>query len=235
MPRFLPVLALGFFLGMRHATDADHVVAVATFVSRERRVRVASLLGGLWGVGHTLTILAVGGAIIGFGLVLPPRLGLSMELSVALMLVVLGSINLLGVSPISEIRHGHAAHDSSSPRENLFSSVPRAQAARSFTVGVVHGLAGSAAVALMVLATIRDPSWALLYLVLFGAGTIAGMMLITSAMAVPIALAAARAERFGRSLAWISGLLSVGFGLFLVYQIGFVDGLFTSHPAWQPR
>lgn len=222
---------------MRHATDAEHVVAVATFVSRERRIGVASVLGALWGVGHAATILAVGGAIIAFGLVLPPRLGLSMEMSVAVMLVLLGAVNLLGYSRLAvDVGPPHWSHGGlRPPRGALLSSVPPAQAVRSFAVGVVHGLAGSAAVALMVLATIRDPRRAFLYLVLFGAGTIAGMMLVTSAMAFPVALATARAERFGRHLAWISGLLSAGFGLFLVYQIGFVDGLFTSHPAWQPR
>lgn len=212
------------------------MVAVATFVSRERRVRVASMLGALWGVGHTLTILAVGGAIIGFGLVLSPRLGLSLELSVAVMLVFLGGVNLLSFKRAVHLApHRHAGHELPPQGSKLLSPFPRAQAARSFAVGVVHGLAGSAAVALMVLATIRDPRWGLLYLVLFGVGTIAGMMLITSAMAVPIALAAARAERVGRGLAWLSGILSVGFGLFLVYHVGFIDGLFTCHPAWRPR
>lgn len=83
----LPILALGFFLGMRHATDADHVVAVSTIVSRERSLRAAARVGVLWGIGHTLTILVVGGAIILFGVVIPPRLGLGMEFSVAIMLV----------------------------------------------------------------------------------------------------------------------------------------------------
>ena len=86
----LAILALGFFLGMRHATDADHVVAVTTIVSRERSPRSAIGIGALWGLGHTATILLVGGAIVVFGLVIPPRLGLSMELSVACMLIVLG-------------------------------------------------------------------------------------------------------------------------------------------------
>ena len=88
------VLALGFFLGMRHATDADHVVAVSTIVSRERRIGSAALIGALWGAGHTITILAVGVGIILFTLVIPPRVGLSMEFSVGLMLVLLGVANL---------------------------------------------------------------------------------------------------------------------------------------------
>ena len=96
MLTLLSIVVLGFFLGMRHATDADHVVAVTTIVSRERSVGAAALIGVLWGVGHTLTILLVGGAIILFGIVIPPRMGLTMELSVALMLILLGVLNLTG-------------------------------------------------------------------------------------------------------------------------------------------
>src|SRR6202162_1318365 len=86
----LSFLLLGFFLGMRHATDADHVVAVTTIISRERTVRNAALIGIVWGIGHTLTLLLVGGAIVLFGLVVPPRLGLSLEFSVGIMLIALG-------------------------------------------------------------------------------------------------------------------------------------------------
>ena len=93
----LSVIALGFFLGMRHATDPDHVIAVTTIVARHRSVKHAALIGGLWGVGHTLTILAVGGAIILLGWVIPARVGLSMEFSVGLMLILLGIMNLTGI------------------------------------------------------------------------------------------------------------------------------------------
>src|SRR2546425_5256352 len=93
----LTLVALGFFLGMRHATDADHVIAVSTIVTRQRTLRGGVLIGGLWGLGHTLTIMGVGGAIIVFSLVIPPALGLTMEMTVALMLIVLGLWNLTGI------------------------------------------------------------------------------------------------------------------------------------------
>jgi high-affinity nickel-transport protein len=121
MTPVLSVLLLGFFLGMRHATDADHVIAVTTIVSRQRSVRAAAWTGVLWGVGHTLTILGVGSAIILFGLVIPPRVGLGMEFSVAVMLILLGILTLTGVTrrihearagaPDAEVhgdRHAHA-------------------------------------------------------------------------------------------------------------------------------
>src|SRR5262245_29743594 len=94
----LSILMLGFFLGMRHATDPDHVVAVSTIVSQERTLRGAARWGALWGVGHTMTILLVGGAIILFGIAIPPRIGLTMELSVAAMLILLGVLNVAGIT-----------------------------------------------------------------------------------------------------------------------------------------
>src|SRR5579863_3513803 len=97
MITLVAIILLGFFLGMRHATDPDHVVAVTTIVSRERTIRHATLIGALWGLGHTFTILVVGSAIILFKLTIPPRLGLTMELSVGLMLILLGVLNLTGV------------------------------------------------------------------------------------------------------------------------------------------
>ena len=96
MITLLSIIALGFFLGMRHATDADHVIAVTTIVSRQRSIRSAALIGVLWGLGHTITIFLVGSAIILFGVMIPPRLGLTMELSVGLMLILLGILNLTG-------------------------------------------------------------------------------------------------------------------------------------------
>jgi high-affinity nickel-transport protein len=245
----LAILALGFFLGMRHATDSDHIVAMTTIISREKSVRAASLVGALWGVGHTLTILLVGGTIVLFGIVFPPRLGLTMELSVAIMLVVLGALNVAGFrrelktlrdAPAGSVPKSNDAHGEGDPHVHWpLGSVARAvgyrAALRSIVVGTVHGLAGSAAVALLVLTTIRDSRWALLYLFLFGIGTIAGMMLITSALAVPLVHSARRFPNWSRHIGWVTGVLSVGFGLLLVYQIGFVDGLFGASPHWAPQ
>lgn len=271
MTTLVSVLLLGFFLGMRHATDPDHVIAVTTIVSRQRSVRGAAWTGALWGLGHTLTIVAVGGAIVLFGLVIPPRVGLGMEFSVALMLILLGILTLTGVTRrIQEARagshhaggqedqhahphthgdyvhshvHGHApgAHghaEESTPQARLDRALGRFgayQILRPFVVGLVHGLAGSAAVALLVLAVIRDPWWATGYLLVFGAGTIAGMMLITAAVAVPFAVTASRFAWLNRHLGTASGLLSLAFGLWMAYQIGVVDGLFGADPRWSPE
>ena len=241
MASLLPVLALGFLLGMRHATDADHVVAIGAIVTRERSLRSAAQLGAVWGVGHTLTILLVGGAIIVLGLVIPPRLGLVFELTVAAMLIVLGGLNLRRGARGARATHTHPhvhphVHEGVAERllDRGLGAMGGVSALRPLLIGIVHGLAGSAAVALLVLGTLRDPRWAAAYLLVFGGGTVVGMTVITVALALPLAAAARRFAGVNRYLAVSAGLLSVAFGLFLVYQIGFVDGLFTAHPHWTP-
>lgn len=223
MQQLFSTALLGFLLGMRHATDPDHVVAVTTIVSRERGIFRASGIGVLWGLGHTVTIMVVGGAILLFNVVIPPRIGLAMDFSVALMLILLG---VLGLGRIARL---------STPAANGNGGfVMRHQSLRPLAIGVVHGLAGSAAVALLVLATISDPRWGVAYLALFGIGTIAGMMLITTAISLPFAYTAQRLAGFNRSLGVMSAASSLLFGSFLVYQIAFVEGLFTASPHWTP-
>jgi high-affinity nickel permease len=251
----LSIVTLGFFLGMRHATDADHVVAVSTIVSRERSIWRAAGIGALWGVGHTLTILVVGGAIIFLKLEIPPRIGLSMELGVGVMLVLLGLVNLTGIvdstkrslalvrgwrawlhwhpfsggGTLAPHRHGDTSREEVQGERSVLQSL------RPLAIGVVHGLAGSAAITLLVLATIRNAVWAAAYLLVFGIGTVAGMVLVTTTIALPFMVAGQRFAQPNRRLQVVTGLLSVGFGLFLAYKIGFVNGLFSSSPTWTPQ
>jgi len=263
MASFFSVIALGLFLGMRHATDPDHVIAVSTIVSRQRKIARSALIGAFWGIGHTLTILLVGAAIILFNLVIPPRIGLSMELAVGLMLVLLGFMNVIsffrdssvtdGSTIIHSHAHSHGDYVHSHPHghspeahphrpehtplghlDRAFGSLGLYQHMRPLIVGIVHGLAGSAAVALLVLTTIRNPHWAIAYLLVFGIGTIAGMMLITMSIASTFHIIG-RNQRISRWLAAASGVLSLAFGLVVAYQVGFVNGLFTGHPTWIPR
>jgi high-affinity nickel permease len=265
----LSVVALGFFLGMRHATDADHVVAVMTIVSRQRSLKPAAWVGALWGVGHTLTIAAVGSAIILFNWVVSPRVGLTMELAVGVMLILLGILNVTGTARVVGVpaaeghahpepahshahahgdyvhthphthapeRHPHAPDQTPVAKlDRWFSGMRGYQLLRPLAIGIVHGLAGSAAVALLVLSTIRDTTWALAYLLVFGFGTIAGMMIITTLIAVPFAATSRQFATTNRRMQIATGMLSLAFGLFVAYQIGVVDGLFTGNMHWTPR
>lgn len=236
MTGLLTVCALGFLLGVRHATDPDHVVAVSTIVSRHRSLGGAALIGALWGVGHTVTIVLVGGAIILFGWVIPPRVGLSMEFSVALMLIALGVFHIAML--LRQVRRGAWGGNTETARARVQTSTPTTDGRirlRPLAIGVVHGMAGSAAVALLVMAAIGRSSWALLYLLVFGAGTVVGMMLITAVIGVPFAHSGKRAPRLHHGLRFAAGAMSLGLGLLLAYKIGWVDGLFTGNPAWTPH
>ena len=248
MISFFGILILGFFLGMRHATDTDHVVAVMTIVTKQRGVAKAGVIGALWGVGHTFTIFLVGVAIILFKVSIPPRLGLSMEFAVGLMLILLGVLNLTGVlrwlqhkfTPSMVMPQEQTAPVTvSSTRGNWLDRHLREMglynALRPLVIGTVHGLAGSAAVAILVMTTITDPWWAIAYLLLFGLGTVAGMAAMTTAMAYPIVYTGRKMFRWNQALAVGSGVLSVAFGMFISFQIGIGGGLFTGNPHWIPR
>jgi high-affinity nickel-transport protein len=266
MAGLLSIIAIGFLLGMRHATDPDHVIAVSTIVSQQRDTKRAALIGFFWGCGHTVTILLVGSAIILLNLVIPVRMGLAMELSVGLMLVLLGGWNLssflrslpeTGSSgrqnsrPVHSHAHSHGDYIHTHPHGHAPETHPHSsdqnplarldrtlgarvlyQALRPMIVGIVHGLAGSAAVALLILASIRNSSWAVAYLLLFGIGTIAGMMLVTMSMASAFHFVGNRFPAFGRRLSMLSGVLSLGFGLVLTYQICVVQGFLAVSPRW---
>jgi high-affinity nickel-transport protein len=268
MVSFFSILAVGFFLGMRHATDADHVIAVSTIVSREHSPAKSALIGAFWGVGHTVTVFGVGAIIILFDLVIPAKIGLSMELSVGFMLIILGVMNVSaflrslpsrsqGAGHPPHVTHSHAhphgdyvhthphghepeSHPHAADQtplagvDRFFGRLSFYRPMRPLIVGVVHGLAGSAAVVLLVLTTIRDPRWAVAYLLVFGVGTIAGMMLITISIASAFHWMG-RARNFSPILGMASGLLSLVFGCILAYQIVFVNGLLTSHPQWSPH
>jgi len=269
----LAIALLGLLLGMRHATDPDHVIAVTTILSRERRLVVAARIGVVWGLGHTLTVLIVGAAIIVFKIAIPARLGLLMEFAVAIVLMLLGVSAAAGLIRKAATRmrasssqdeglvvhaHAHAHggamhlhphvhvdphehpgdgmhHDHHIPADRLPPFAARRPLLRSFAVGLVHGLAGSAAIALLVLSAIPQPLWATLYLADFCAGTIIGMGLITTAIATPFMVVSRRASRVHQGLVTGSGLLSFAFGLFLAYQIGIVDHLFSAAPIWIPQ
>jgi nickel/cobalt transporter (NicO) family protein len=259
---FVTVTLLGLFLGMRHSTDPDHVVAISTIVSRQQSIKSSALIGLLWGLGHTLTIFLVGSVIIIFRVVIPPRLGLSMEFCVALMLILLGILNLTGVMPwitnrLTPPRIGGklgscAALSNPDPAKpgnpasfqvscvaaflrRVVGKLGLYQILRPLVVGLIHGLAGSAAVALLVLSAIRNPFWSTAYLLIFGIGTMTGMMLMTAAISAPLVFAGRKFFSINGHLTAISGLASVAFGMFLVYRIGLVDGLFTSNLHWIPQ
>lgn len=242
----LPVVVLGFLLGMLHATDADHVVAMSAVVVRQRSVGSAARVGFFWGLGHTLTVFTLGTGIILFNLAISTRLEQAMEFCVALMLVLLGVVTLSRMSRqvhesvIPSLAQRFSAHSPVASFAGMQRNAPvppggtgrrldnlgRYSALRPFGIGIVHGLAGSAAVALLVLTQIREPAWAVAYLLLFGIGTTAGMMLTTLAIAIPF-VRLRRLPLLGFALQVLAGALSLGLGCYLAFRLGVVDGLFS--------
>jgi len=260
MSELFALAGFGFLLGVRHATDADHVIAVTTILSRSRRFLHSTMIGALWGFGHTVTVLIVGIAIIAFNVVIPEPVGLGMELAVAVMLITLGILNLTGAmrrvterltppAPLHGHDHAHRHTHTDEPAEHghdhahlhghgsdpgLLAAFGWYQLARPVVVGLVHGLAGSAAVALLVLATISDTGTAIAYLIVFCLGVAAGMALLTTVIGLPFLVSRTRSERINRWLTIGSGILSLVLGIYLGYQVGFVDGLFTGDFHWEP-
>ncbi len=242
----LPAVALGFVLGMQHATDPDHLVAVATIVTRERRFWDGVSLGLFWGLGHMLTLTAAGAVIIALGLSVGHEVRVVLELMVAVMLVLLGASRLrdatLGLDSVQPDHltahhlHGHEegvhshphahggrvhSHPHLHPSSRLLGALSLRGgrlACRAVAIGAVHGMAGSAAISLLVLATLASAWSAAVYLVVFGLGTMVGMTAFTAAMAYPVALAL-RFRRARRALALAASLGSIAFGLIYAWRV----------------
>jgi high-affinity nickel permease len=217
-------LGLGLLLGLRHALDADHVAAVSTLVSRERGLVRACLLGAFWGAGHTLALLGAGIAVIAFKLTITPGVEEALERTVGLVLVLLGGHVLLRA--LGGLRvHGHEhTHDGVAHR-HAHLHVGSSDAAhvhliqlggRPFVVGLLHGLAGSAALTLLVLGTIPSPIGALAYIVVFGVGSTAGMLLLSGLVGLPVALAAHGAHRLQTAIQVVAGIGSAALGVWML-------------------
>lgn len=232
----LTVLGLGFTLGLRHALDTDHLVAISTLVTDRRGILKTSFIGTVWGIGHTIALLAVGSMVLAFDIAIPERIANVMELAVALMLIILGIRvlrTLIGggkihmhvhshdgyrhVHPhVHESREKHVAHTHHLRQWWLarkLVSLIRANA-RPLVVGLIHGLAGSAALMLVVLTTIQSLPLGFLYIIVFGVGSIGGMTLMSATLSLPFALTS-RFEEVHRRLHWAAGALSILFGIFL--------------------
>ena len=244
MDPVLSAVLLGFLLGLQHATDPDHLFAVATIVSRERRFSAGARIGLLWGVGHTVTLAVAGTLVVALNTGVPDRLATGFELLVAAMLIALGVLRLrdalrgiVAVAPerrLADHHHGrhegvwgsfvmrpsHSvihAHDGEAhvhPSAALVAAwrgENRRVGLRALLIGAVHGMAGTAAVALLVLATLHTVAAAAIYLLVFGLGTIVGMTGLTAAMAYPV-VRLARLRRMREAMAVTSGLAAIVFG-----------------------
>jgi sulfite exporter TauE/SafE len=229
------LLAFGFLLGVRHALDVDHLAAVSTILGQRRGLVRSALVGAVWGLGHTAALLAVAVVVIALHAEIPPAVAHVLELGVAVMLVGLG-LNLLRVlwrgGAVHVHAHEHGGHVHLHPHVHAESHAPGHRTdhdhapigRRPFLVGAVHGLAGSAGLMLAVAATIREPAWALAYVGIFGVGSVGGMMLMSTLLGLPLALAARRFARVEAGLRVCAAIASVVVGVALGWEIGVEAG-----------
>ena len=222
------LLGLGLILGLRHALDPDHIAAVSTIVSESRSVRRSSLIGTCWGLCHTMSLLIAGVLVIALKIQISDRAALWMEFAVALMLILLGLKAILR-SPrgwrIHVHRHTHDGrshshmhlHRPSEEHAHQHRHLIRS-GARPFLVGMVHGMAGSAALMILVLATIPSVVAGLIYIAVFGLGSVGGMLIMSSLISLPFILTRKRFNVLSQGLQVAVGLFSLSFGLFLTWQ-----------------
>ncbi|MFN2483088.1 MAG: sulfite exporter TauE/SafE family protein, partial [Pyrinomonadaceae bacterium] len=236
----MAVLGLGLVFGLKHATEADHVVAVSTIVSEHRNLWRAALVGGLWGVGHTSSLMLVGVVVLALRIAVPERVASWLEFCVALMIIGLGASALVRVLRGRAQMHLHRHSHGGSPHthvhfhevgsEHIDHAAQHTHAVsrvgwKPLLVGAMHGLAGSAALTLLVLTRIESFALGLLYLAVFGLGSVGGMLLMSGLIGLPFALSARRFSRFNYVLQTCAGVSSIVFGLWYAYETGIVGGL----------
>lgn len=236
----LSVLVVGLLFGLKHATEVDHVIAVSTIVSRHRNVLRSASVGAMWGVGHTASLLAVGAIVLSVRVAIPERVSTWLEFCVALMIIGLGAAALwralLKREDVHVHQHSHdgvshthvhfhepeTRHNSSPSHDHKVSVV----GFKPMLIGTVHGLAGSGALTLLVLTQIESAWVGFLYLLIFGLGSIVGMILMSGLIGLPFALTARNVGAVHRHLQTAAAALSIAFGCWYAYETGFASGLF---------
>jgi ABC-type nickel/cobalt efflux system permease component RcnA len=209
------ILSLGFILGIKHAIEPDHIIAVSTIASRSKKLSQSALAGIFWGIGHTATLFFIGITFILMKNSISDKVSMSLEFLVGVMLVYLGIVNVLSTN--KNHRHDHGNHSQYGDKHYFVKS--------SF-IGLVHGLAGSAAIVLLTMSTVNSLWQSAAYILIFGGGTIAGMLLFTTVIGIPFVFSSSKKE-INSLFTIISGLISVLFGLYYMYNLAINDGLLS--------
>ena len=215
--------------------EVDHVVAVSTIVSEHRNVFRATIVGGLWGVGHTISLAFVGLLVLFFRVAIPANVAAWLEFGVALMIIALGVMAiwrvLKGRGDVHVHEHSHEGrshvhihfHEPETSHKKKAPSHSHAITSVGFKpllVGAMHGLAGSAALTLLVLTQIQSVWLGLLYLLLFGVGSTVGMLLMSGLIGLPFVLSARRLTGINHALQTVAGVVSIAFGFWYAYATG---------------
>jgi len=228
----LSTLAFGFILGIKHAIEPDHVIAVSTIASRSKKLWRSSLAGVFWGIGHTATLFIVGLVLILMNGEIPDKWAMSLEFLVGIMLVYLGITSILSFKNIHTHEHEHdgelhkhfhshkydSEHEHKHQHKDVFYM-------KSMLVGLVHGLAGSAAMTLLTMSTVKSVWEGAVYILVFGVGTVVGMLLFTTVIGIPFVISAKKIK-INKALTQITGVISTAFGFYYMYNLGITEELF---------
>ncbi len=233
----LGVLGLGFFIGLKHAVEGDHLAAVSTIVAERKSVWSSAIVGGLWGLGHTISLVLAGVAVLLLDFKISEQSERILEFGVGVMLLLLGLNVVRKIIKGGKVhihKHDHGKHGHVHPHIHLPESddAPKTHhgmtfSPRSILIGMVHGLAGSAALMLIVIPTIESKSLGLLYILIFGIGSIGGMIIMSFLVGLPFHLTASRFNRMNALLQGTAGIVSIAFGLIIIYEKGITEGLFA--------
>jgi ABC-type nickel/cobalt efflux system permease component RcnA len=232
----LYVLGLGFLIGMKHALEADHVAAVATLATGNRSLNETTRLGVAWGLGHTITLFLVGTTVLLADTIVPEQVAMILEFTVGIMLAMLGLDVMIRMSRRKAHFHTHVhggdqhfhahrhttqGHDDNTPHGHAH---PRGLPLRALFVGLVHGLAGSAALVVLTLSTIKSLWLGLTYMALFGIGSVVGMAILSCAIAVPLRFTANRLTWAWRGLTVSVGAVTMVLGVSIAWRIAMAEG-----------
>lgn len=216
---FFSVLTLGFILGIRHAIEPDHVIAVSTIASQSKKLWHASLAGVFWGIGHTATLFIIGIFLILMKNDIPEKWSMTLEFLVGIMLVYLGIAAMLSIRKKRTTNHEHGhVHNPA--------IVNRGRYYKSLFIGFVHGLAGSAAMVLLTMSTVHSAWQGALYIIVFGIGTVIGMLIFTTIIGIPFIMSMKQMVT-SKALILTTGVVSTVFGFYYMYNLGVNDGLFN--------
>lgn len=228
----LSILGLGFILGIKHAIEPDHVIAVSTIASQSKKLFRSSLAGVFWGIGHTATLFLIGIILIAMKGEIPEKWAMSLEFLVGIMLVYLGVTTILSFKNIhlhqheynSELhKHVHSHDHSGSHLHNH--QHKKVSYVKSMMIGFVHGLAGSGAMVLLTMSTVKTAWEGAIYILIFGVGTVAGMLIFTTIIGIPFVFSAKKIN-LNKTFTQVTGVISTAFGIYYMYNLGVTEGLF---------
>ncbi|PEJ28327.1 urease accessory protein UreH [Peribacillus butanolivorans] len=210
MENLLGVLGIGFLLGLKHALEPDHIIAVSTIAGKQKSLIHSSFLGVFWGIGHNLTLLGVFLILALTKGSIPQKWGMAFEMGVGVMLIYLGILSFLTLKKKNRRKE-------SKENKQLF--------LKSMFIGQIHGLAGSAAMTLLVVSAVDSIKSAILYIGIFGAGTILGMLVFTCVVSLPFVFSG-KMQRMNRILTGTASVISICYGIYYIYLMGYQEGLF---------